>query len=70
MKQVIIFLIGLLSILVALAGAVCAVVAVVNGGFALVCGFIFFAVWVFLWLTYMKNKYPEKIGERLYAKFK
>lgn len=69
MKQVIIFLIGLLSILVAIAGAVCAVVAVANGGFTLVCGIIFFSVWVSLWIAYLKNKYPEKIGQWLYTMF-
>lgn len=71
LKQILIFLVGLVSMLVAVAGVVCAIQAIATKVvFCIICAILFLPVWAWLAIEYFKDKCPEGLGETIYNKLK
>lgn len=69
LKGFLIFLVGFLSMVIAVAGAVCAIQAIATGDvFCTVCAILFLPIWCWQVYDYMKEKCPVKLGDILYNK--
>ena len=69
MKQFLIFICGVLSMIIALSGMICAIQAIVTGvPFLVVCALVFAVVWAYMVLDYFKNKVFEDVAEMIYNK--
>jgi hypothetical protein len=69
MKQFIITLIGLLSIVVFICGIVCGIQAIVAGsGFTTVSSVIFMIVWVYLAIDWFRGDGPEMLYKQFFDK--
>ena len=57
MKQVLIFIVGVFSMFIAMAGLICGIQAVATGiGFLVLCGILFMIVWTGIVVDWFKNK--------------
>ena len=71
MKQFLIFLIGFISIIIAIAGGICAIQTITTGvPFLVVCAVIFISAWGYMVIDWLKSKSPEKVAELIYNKIK
>lgn len=69
MKQFLIFVFGLLSILVFVCGMVCGIQAIVSGGtFSVVCAVVFMIVWVYLAIDWLKMNGPDLLYNQFFDK--
>lgn len=69
MKQFLIFVCGVLSMIIALSGMICAIQAIVTGvPFLVVCALVFAVAWGYIVLDYFKNKVFEDVAEMIYNK--
>lgn len=68
-KQILIFLIGFLSIATFLFGIICIVCAfVANNALTIISGIATALVWIPLGIIYFKQDYPTKIYDKLFNK--
>lgn len=66
MKQFLIFIVGVLSMFIAMAGLICGIQAVATGiGFIVLCGILFMIVWTGIIVDWFKNKRYLDLVERL-----
>ena len=71
MKQFLIFIVGVLSMFVAMTGFICAIQAIATGiAFYIVCALVFALVWGYLVLDYFRNKVFEDVAELICEKLK
>ena len=69
MKQFLIFIIGVLSMFVAMTGFICAIQAIATMQvFHIICAVVFAVVWAYMVLEYFKNKVFEDVAEMIYNK--
>lgn len=62
MRQFLIFIVGALSMFIAVAGIICGIQAIATSiGFLVLCGILFLIVWTFIAVVYFRGKYYEKI---------
>lgn len=66
MRQFLSFVFGVLSIFIALTGAISAIQAIVTGiPFIVVCAVIFLVVWVGIVVYWLRNNYPDKLADKV-----
>ena len=71
MKQFLIFVCGVLSMIIALSGMICAIQAIATGvPFLVVCALVFAVAWGYIVLDWFREKCPEKVADVIYNKFK
>lgn len=71
MIQFLIFLIGALSMLVMVCGAICAIQTIATGeAFLIVVALIFLCAWVWIFLRWFREKEYEFYANEIYKKFK
>ena len=71
MRQFLIFIIGVLSMFVAMTGFICAIQAIATMQvFHIICAVVFAVVWVYMVLDYFKNKVFEDVANVIYNKIK
>ena len=69
MKQFLIFVCGVLSMVIALSGMICAIQALATGiPFFIVCALVFAVAWGYIVLDWFKEKCPEKVADVIYTK--
>lgn len=69
MKQFIITLIGLLSVVVFICGVVCGIQAIVAGsGFTIGCSVAFMIVWVYLAIDWFRGDGPEMLYKQFFER--
>lgn len=70
-KNLLIFVLGFISLMVAVMGVICAVSTFVQGGaFNVVCGVVFFLAWAWLVITWFKERMPEYLYREWFNKDK
>ena len=71
MKQFLIFIVGVLSMLVAMTGFICAIQTIATMQvFHIICAVIFAVVWAYMVLDYFKNKVFEDVADVICDKIK
>lgn len=66
MRQFLIFMCGVLSVFIGLAGAICAIQTIVTGlPIMVVIAVIFLIVWVAIVVLWLRNNCPEKLVNKL-----
>lgn len=71
MKQFLIFVCGVLSMVIALSGMICAIQAIVTGvPFLVVCALVFAVAWGYIVLDWFQKKGPQEVANVIYNKFK
>ena len=69
MKQFLIFVFGLLSILIFICGMVCGIQAVIaDGVFTTVCAVVFMGVWVYLAIDWLRSNGPDMLYKQFFDK--
>lgn len=69
MKQFLIFIFGLLSILIFICGMVCGIQTIVVGGmFNIVCAVVFMVVWGYLIIDWLKSNGPDMLYKQFFEK--
>lgn len=67
MKQFLIFVFGLMSMVVFVCGMVCGIQAIVAGGvFTIVCAVVFMCVWICLAIDWFKSGGPDLLYEQFF----
>ena len=71
MKQFLIFVCGVLSMIIALSGMICAIQAIATGiPIFIVCALVFAVAWVYIVFDWFREKWPEEVADMIYSKFK
>ena len=71
MRNFLIFIVGVLSMFVAMTGFICTIQAIATMQvFHIVCAVVFAVVWAYMVLDYFKNKVFEDVANVIYNKIK
>lgn len=69
MKQFLIFVFGLMSMVVFVCGMVCGVQAIASGEpFSVVCGVVFMIIWVYVAINWLKSNGPDMLYKQFFEK--